>query len=248
MKTKMLFYKNYFFLLSFVLFFNCSEEDKIEPIDNGFFNPDITYGTVSDIDLNNYKTVKIGTQTWMAENLKVCRFNNGVEIPNIKDNKEWINMKSGALCDYNNDSSFSKDFGKIYNGYAAKSEFICPEGWHIPSTEEWFILIDYCGGINEAGKKLKMKVKKYDDGYYFNIGGSNESGFTALAAGCRSIYEFHDTEAGSFYGRGLGATWWTSTEKDSINLGYINIEYSDDYVNSGFSTKPNGSSIRCIKD
>lgn len=125
MKKKIWIYKVFLFISLSILLNSC-EKDKNEP------EPVIEYGTVDDIDGNSYKTVKIGTQWWMAENLKVTRYQNGDPIINIIDNVEWQNNRAGAYCKYENES------GNIYNSYAVfDKRNIAPSGWHVPSFNEW---------------------------------------------------------------------------------------------------------------
>ena len=102
---------------------------------------EVGYGTVTDIEGNVYKTLKIGGQFWMVENLKVTKYRNGDLIPHITDNTEWGSLKSGAYCYYDNDINNYNTYGLLYNGYTIKDEReIAPEGWHIPTSDDWKIL------------------------------------------------------------------------------------------------------------
>lgn len=95
-------------------------------------------GKVTDIDGNTYKTVKIGNQWWIAENLKVTHYRNGDAIPEVTDNEQWKNLNSGAYCAYDNNESNAAVYGYLYNWYAMNdSRNIAPEGWYVPSDEEW---------------------------------------------------------------------------------------------------------------
>jgi len=150
---------------------------------------DIT--TVTDIDGNVYKTVKIGDQWWMAENLKVRHYRNGDPIPHEINNVEWIMLTTGAYCYYDNDSSHAADYGALYNWYTV-SDFrnIAPEGWHVPTDEEWKELEMALGisqeyadstewrGTNEGGKLKETGTTHWNSP---NEGATNESGFTARA-------------------------------------------------------------------
>jgi hypothetical protein len=101
------------------------------------FNPNLTYGSLIDIDGNEYKTISIGTQTWMAENLKTTKYRNGDPIPNVTDDTEWGKLSTGAYCDYDNIPDNSAIYGKLYNWYAVDdSRNIAPTGWHVPTDKE----------------------------------------------------------------------------------------------------------------
>src|SRR5690554_5475820 len=166
------------------------------------FNPNITYGSITDIDGNTYKTVTIGTQTWMAENLKVTKYNDGIAIPNVTDNTAWRELATGALCDYANTPSNSETYGKLYNWHAVNTGKLCPTGWHVPSDAEWTELTDYLGGTSVAGGKLKETGTTH---WARNTGATNETGFTALPGGGRD-------DSGTFYGIGGDGFWWSATE------------------------------------
>lgn len=108
------------------------------------FNPILTYGTMTDQDGNTYKTITIGSQTWMAENLRVTHFRNGDPIPNVTDNDTWHNLTSSAYCWYNNDISNKDIYGALYNWYAVTdSRNIAPAGWHVPTSDDMQELVDY---------------------------------------------------------------------------------------------------------
>ena len=92
---------------------------------------------VKDIDGNDYRTVDIGNYRWMAENLKTTTYNNGTAIPNVEEQSEWIRLNFGAYSPYNNDRSYADTFGLLYNWYAVNTGSLCPEGWRVPSDEEW---------------------------------------------------------------------------------------------------------------
>ena len=111
---------------------------------------------VTDVDGNRYTTVKIGTQVWMVENLKVTRYRNGDPIPNVTDNNSWNVLTTDAYCNYNNDTANVSAYGRLYNWYAVNdNRKIAPTGWHVPSDEEWATLGDFLGGNNIAGGKMK---------------------------------------------------------------------------------------------
>ncbi len=147
--------------------------------------------------------VKIGDQIWMTRNLNVDKFCNGDPIPEAKTNEEWIKAGENgepAWCYYDNDPENGEKFGRLYNWYAVNDpRGLAPEGWHIPSDEEWTTLVDYLGGEDEANIKMRSSVGWENDGE-----GNNESGFSALLGGYRNSY-------GDFNDLGECASWWTST-------------------------------------
>jgi uncharacterized protein (TIGR02145 family) len=102
--------------------------------------------TVKDIDGNVYKTVTIGKQVWMAENLKTAKYNDGKTIPLVTDNTEWSNLSAPAYCWYNNDIANKEVYGALYNWYTVNTNKVCPKGWHIPIDAEWTTLTTYLGG------------------------------------------------------------------------------------------------------
>ena len=145
-------------------------------------NVTIVSGLV-DIDGNVYSTVVIGTQTWMAENLKVTKYRNGDNITHITTNSDWPNDTDGAYGDYNNNPTNSDTYGRLYNWYAVdNSSGLCPEGWHVPTSEEYNALKTHLG--TNAGQKMKEAGTEHWDSTTTGTD-SNSSGFTALPAGRR---------------------------------------------------------------
>lgn len=205
-------------------------------------------GSVIDIEDNFYKTVKINSKYWMAENLKTTKFNDGAEIPLVTIDYRWRGTTAPAYSWYSNDSIENKaTYGALYNWYAVNSGRLCPTGWHVPTDEEWTSLTDYYGGELVAGGKLKEAgVDSHWNGT--NSKATNESGFTALPGGLRTeIY-------GNFGNlRDIGY-WWTSTA-ESTTLAYIRIIYSSkllmnnfDIVESESINMKSGLSVRCVQD
>lgn len=204
------------------------------------FNPNLTYGTMTDIDSNIYKTITIGTQTWMAENLKVTHYRNGDTIPKFPDGYKWIEDTTGAYCDYENTPEISKIYGRLYNWYAViDTRNIAPTGWHVASLEEWESLVMYLAGY--AGIKLKEKGTTHWK--YPNDGATNESGFTVLPAGYQ-VYRF-------FNKLNMEAHIWTCSEGDfpysSYYAWYILLDDWDKPAKD-YHFKSSGLSVRCIKD
>lgn len=206
---------------------------------NGCKKDDNDTGTVTDIDGNGYNTVTIGTQVWLKENLKTTRYNNGDPIPEVADGTEWINLTSGAYCHYDNDVSYTATYGLLYNWYTVTDlRKICPAGWHVPSNDEWTTLINFAGGEDVAGGKLKEKGTIHWSGS--NTEATDEYGFTALPAGYRLGANFDPP--------GYYAVWWSSTEKDLSDAWIIDLISSTtkSYIEAAY--KRSGNSVRCIKD
>jgi uncharacterized protein (TIGR02145 family) len=207
------------------------------------------YGNgVTDIDGNKYKTTIIGTQEWMAENLKVTKYNDGTTIPNVTDSAQWSKLNSGAWCNYKNNDSLGNIYGKLYNWYTANkvsngNKNVCPNGWHVPTDIEWTILTNYLGGLSVAGGK--MKEEGIVNWRTPNTGAINTSLFTLLPAGDRN-------GAGEFLDLTNNGLIWSSSEYKDVSgwtAGWLlYAKYSGNNIEKLSFTKRNGSSIRCIKD
>jgi len=249
--------------------FKVSEIDSII-----FYNPNQNPigETVIDIDGNVYKTVTIGSQVWMAENIKVTRYADKTLIPKIIKDDDWgapleDNNTDKAYCFYDNDESLG--YGALYTYAAAVNgtpydgvnhvQGVCPDGWHVPSDEEWNemenYLIDngynYDGTTteNKIGKSLASKTGWESSDELGAVGNdqslNNKTKFTTLPGGYRS------NTTGTFYSAGSSCRWWSSTEIDENHGGYRSLEfYSPSLLNNnnnGF-WKSIGYSVRCIKD
>ncbi|HEY5123116.1 MAG TPA: fibrobacter succinogenes major paralogous domain-containing protein [Ignavibacteria bacterium] len=196
--------------------------------------------TVKDIDGNIYKTVAIGKQIWMAENLKTTKYNDGRVVPLVTDDKAWKALTTPAYCWYNNDAKNNKDkYGALYNWYTVKTNKLCPTGWHVPTDAEWTALTTYLGGESVAGVKLKETgITHWEKP---NTGATNGSGFTALPSGYRSGY-------GSFDQIGNCCYWWSYTEGDKVLAYNRGIGYNKRRVVRYKDYKVDGFSIRCLLD
>ena len=195
--------------------------------------------TVKDIDGNTYKTVKIGEQVWMAENLKVTRYRNGEAIPTILSDDAWKNTSNGAYAIYDNEAAANKTYGKLYNWYAVKdSRGLCPEGWHVPMDAEWTQLENFLEGEDIAGGKMKAVSHLWK---LPNQGATNASGFLGLPGGIRD-------DDGSYDAIGYYGYWWSSSEYSSSDAEYRLLYYSNGYSRWRFSTKSCGFSVRCLRD
>jgi uncharacterized protein (TIGR02145 family) len=226
---------------------NASKTATINVIPNGtsdaIFNENLSYGTVSDADGNTYKTITIGTQTWMAENLRTTKYQNGDDIPEITNNSDWVNLTTAAYSSYDNDTDLDKQatFGNLYNWFAVSdNRNIAPEGWHVATEAEWATLADFLGGLSVAGGKLKEVGNTHWNNP--NTSASNSSGFTALPSGRR---EYTD---GSFINLGFNGFWWTSSPYNPDYSWYYQINYDFATVVPANFHKQYGFSVRCVKD
>lgn len=198
---------------------------------------------IKDIDGNVYSTVKIGTQTWMKENLKTTKYNDGTSIPNVTDFNSWINLTTPAYCWFNNSKIlYGNTYGGLYNWYSVNTGNLCPTGWHIPSITEINTLVNYLGGSEVAGGKLKESGTSHWPSP--NIA-SNESLFTAIPGGYRAnSLVFNGFEAINYEGY-----WWTGS--GSISSGYSQVlvlqHFHEKSWNQG-NPIHYGHSVRCIKD
>ncbi|HBQ84640.1 MAG: hypothetical protein A2X05_01405 [Bacteroidetes bacterium GWE2_41_25] len=242
LSLKNIFIASALFLLIIVIK-SCCKDENIE---------DVTYN-----DSIYYKTIKIGEQVWMAENLKTTHFNNGTDIPKVNDNSVWISLNSPGVCFYNNNEKNYRDiYGALYNYFAVATGKLCPSGWHIPSIEDWSQLIYNLGGTDSAGIKLKEEGTAH---WPTPNNSDNSSGFTALPGGYRAPWN------GTYTGINMQGLWWSSslvegqfymgTQYERRPLFYGLSTWSDSIQKLVYpSVKPSingkvvGASIRCIKD
>ncbi len=202
----------------------------------------ISYFTLNDIEGNNYPLVKIGEQIWLGENLRTTKFNDGEEIPLLEGYSLWEGIDYPAYWWYENDATNANPYGALYSWYTVETEKLCPSGWHVPSDNEWTELIDFLGGREVAGGKMKRTGLEYWKDP--NTAATNESGFSAVAGGCVHAEEFYAIRAFGY--------WWTSTvhEKSPARtmVGDVVILYDEPgaYLSSYFADY--GRSVRCIKD
>jgi uncharacterized protein (TIGR02145 family) len=146
------------------------------------------YGSnITDVEGNSYKTVYIGTQQWMGENLKVSKYSDGTTIPNVTNDSQWSNLTTGAWAYNNNDEANNAKYGKLYNWYAVNpttngNKNICPTGWHVPTDAEWTVLTDFLGGDVAGGKLKEVGTINWKSP---NTEAINVSLFTGLPGGLR---------------------------------------------------------------
>lgn len=213
-------------------------EQTLDPSDD-LLNP------VFDIDGNSYPVTRIGTQYWMAENLRTTKLSDGTVLTNMSDAAQWSEnsvAKTPAYCYQDNDAENAAQFGAIYNYYAVATNRLCPEGWHVPTKEEIEIMIDLLGGQNAAGDKLKSTSGwqgfngKEDETYQ----GSNSSGFDGRPGGSRE-------DDGTFYNFHKYGYWWSSTPLNDAQASGFYLYYSRPIVYQTTPQKRTGYSVRCIR-
>ena len=203
------------------------------------------------IEDKEYRTIEIGCQTWMAENLNINHFRNGDPILNIEDGEAWGNVESGAWCYYNNDPDLGKIYGKLYNWNAVNDpRGLAPEGWHIPSDDDWKELELFLGMNNSdvnskdwRGTDQGYKLKETGTNHWHvpNTHATNETGFTALPGGYRDVEGF-------FYVIGNAGYWWTSTEYQSYFAWFRSLFHTSGKIHRITSYEGDGFSVRCVKD
>ncbi|OWV15941.1 hypothetical protein B7992_03950 [Fibrobacter sp. UWH1] len=218
-----------------------------------FLNPEITYGTMTDTrDNKTYKTVKIGDQVWMAENLNYA---DSTKMPSLKG-KSWCYDNKTENCDVTGrlytwaaaidsvalandaDNPQTCGYGKTCT-LPTVVQGVCPEGWHLPSYDEWETLFTAVGGSSKAGTALKSQT-----GWYSQTGDAADRdtyGFSALPAGYRSNY-------GYFYDAGNYAYFWSASELNSSYAYSMYLYYGYEDAGMDRYSKYYGNSVRCLQD
>ena len=206
-------------------------------------NVTIVSSGLVDIDGNEYSTVVIGTQHWMAENLKVTKYRNGDNITHITNNSLWSSDTSGAYGVYDNDDTTNLDsYGRLYNWYAVdNSSGLCPEGWHVPSKDEYNVLRIFLGGTSVAGGKMKEPGTEH---WTSELSGtSNSSGFTARGSGLKQFNGPYANKNSHFY------VWTINPTSSSSNNAYFSYNnYSSNSFTTSQASKKYGFSVRCLED
>ncbi len=256
-------------IVTFILFATCKKDNESTEIDVDFkpekLEVDYGGGTVEDIDGNVYKTVFIGEQEWMAENLKTTRYRDGSDIDYPEDFTSWANNTSGAYGWYKDDESNKELFGAVYNWYAVANESqLCPPGWSVPDDGDWSALLNYLtkkyslsnhrdntGGV---GNRLKSCLQvnsplgstcatadhprwnKHDDHYGFD-----DFNFSALPIGSRSGVNDYISNPGAY------VHWWSFTSDGAEKAFYRYITFDNGALFSYSSNKNNGYAVRCVR-
>ena len=202
---------------------------------SGTPGPDVT-----DTDGNVYQTVTIGTQVWMAENLKTTKYNDGSPIPLVTDSAAWVTLPTPGYCWYNNDAAtYKSTYGALYNWYAVNTGKLAPTGWHVPTDAEWRTLTTFFGGESVAGGKLKEAGATHWNSP--NTGATNSSGFSGLPGGSRYFN-------GTFISVGNFEYWWSSSAFDATSAWFRGVYYDNATVNRYYNDCTYGFSVRCVKD
>ena len=242
-------------ILSITILTACMKERSIEgkisiPMKGKYGNG------VTDIDGNKYKTTIIGTQEWMAENLKVSKYNDGTTIPNVMDKTQWLNLSTGAWSYYDNNEINNADYGKLYNWHIVSpttngNKNVCPTGFHIPTKNEWQVLIDYLeeDSVLAGGQMKEVGSTHWNTYTYYNTENTNTSLFTALPGGERYSDIYYDQ---SFFSKGFSSKWWSlidnTTSKQAFIMGIESSERGYFLEYDLWDKNKYGHSIRCVKD
>ena len=198
----------------------------------------------TDIDGNKYKSLIIGEQEWMVENLRTSRYGDGTLIPNVTEDYEWENLSKGAWYHYNNDIRYESIYGKLYNWYAVETGKLCPKGWHVPTDDEWTVLEDYLeanGHSGKEGKALKSVSGWQDKEDGTSGNGTDDYGWNGLPGGVRY-------DDGSFGSVGQQGYWWSSSQFNAGFAWYRYLYYDFDGVHRSATNKLYGFSVRCLRD
>jgi uncharacterized protein (TIGR02145 family) len=223
------FSKNIFFLIIIVsIISSCSDETNTTEKENANASRPSIPITIAQI--------KIGNQIWMTKNLNVNKYRNGDPIPYVYDSTEWDNLTTGAWCYYENDYTTGS---VLYNWYALNdARGLAPQGWHIPSDYEIYVLKNYLGATN-AGGQMKTTTMWLAP----NTGATNSSGFSGLPRGGRGY------QGNSWYGFDTLGLWWTSSEYSQTEARKFYLQsYTGQLFNYEFANKREGYSIRCVKN
>ena len=208
--------------------------------------------TVTDIDGNTYPVINIGTQAWMAENLRSTRYQNGDTIPNVTSSLIWQDLETGARCYYDDDPiANAAEYGALYNWFAVVDDRnICPQGWHVPTDAEWNIMavfldatVDTTDNGSYTGTDIGDQLKEAGTAHWTapNASATNSSGFRALPGGQRFGTAFHNVNTDGL--------WWTSTTGNTADHAwYRQLLYVSTGIKRVTYFKVNGMSCRCVSD
>ena len=193
----------------------------------------------TDINGNTYKSVRIGEQVWMSENLRTTKYNDGTVIPNITGDAEWEALSTGAWCHYENGNQYENTYGKLYNWYAVETGKLCPTGWHVPTDEEWTDLTDYLAANGYDGKE--GTALKATSGWDSDGNGTDDYGWNGLPGGRRS-------DGGNFFFFGGLGSLWSSSEGGIYDVWIRNFSSSSDNLWRDSEYEGSGLSVRCLRD
>lgn len=211
-------------------------------------DPEEIQANMTDQDGNTYKVIVIGTQTWMAENLKTTTFNDNTSIQNVTTDASWMGLTTPGYCLYNNDEANKPIYGALYNWYAVSTGKLCSAGWHVPTDSDYDTLELYLGlpsaqlnvwGSRGTDQGSKMKSK---EGWGEGENGTNTSGYSGLPGGYRYAVD------GSFNAIGTISYWWSSTEDSPETSWYRRLDGGSSDIYKASTSKLAGKYVRCIKD
>lgn len=202
---------------------------------------DFNFVACTDGNGTHYPVVTIGTQTWMAKNLKATKYNNATVIPKVTEANAWTSFTTPAYCWYDNDSAtYSEPYGALYKWYVVAAGNLCPTGWHVPLQSEWTTLKTFLGVDTLIGGLLKETGLLHWDS--LNTGGSNATGFTAIPGGMRYIGN------GNYQDKGHFGYFWAGNDYSASFAYSYSLAYNSTKITSGGNNKGNGFSVRCVKD
>ena len=212
---------------------DCSEQILQPPVPTGCEDlANVTF------DGHTYDLVQIGTQCWFKENLRSDNYRNGDPIPGNLTDSQWGSTNSGAQAVFDNSNANLATYGRLYNWYAVDDDRgLCPSGFHVPTDDEWTELVNYLGGEEVAGAKMKSSpsdTPAWD--------GTNSSGFSALPSGYRS------SANGSFFSVGSNGYWWFSSADGSASAWFCILSSDYDYVYRFTNNLRFGFSVRCLQN
>ncbi len=221
-------------------------------------------GGVTDYDGNNYGSVVIGTQEWLSENLRSTHYSDGTPIPLVTDFLDWGDLENNdtdkAYCFYNNNSSYATGYGALYTYAAATNgvpstgnqvQGVCPNGWHLPTEDEWDILNYYIfDDLNANGLYYDVqKAIASTSGWNTAVGnGYDYYGFAAYPTGGRSSWGTGTADPGEFEGAGDIASWWTSTNSTATEARVKHMNQYNNHISTTTTYKSYGTSVRCVKN
>jgi uncharacterized protein (TIGR02145 family) len=214
-------------------------------------NPGLTYGSVTDQSGNTYGTIAIGTQVWMAENLRATTYTNGDPIPHVADTTGWAALSTGAWVHVNNTPDYLMAYGRLYNWFAVTDpRNVCPAGWHVPSDAEWQTLetalgmpgaqlgqTGYRGAAENVGGMMKLPGQWTNP----NTGANNSSGFSGLPAGLRDFL-------GTFVGPFWDGYWWTSSAAGTTLAWGRGLRNTNAGISREAGSRRDGFAVRCVMD
>jgi uncharacterized protein (TIGR02145 family) len=235
-----------------IVIVSCEKDnDSVDDINND----EMGIGTMTDVDGNLYYTVKIGNQWWMKENLKTTKYSDGTPISNIQSGLEWVNAIEGAYCTYENTENYADTFGLLYNYYAIESGKLSPDGWRIPTFDDWMTLLYYIKSTLQIPNECDA-LRSYSG--WWNEYSSEEQngldlvGFKALPSGYRAPVS---NDSVIFYGKKSWTMFWSNTyNEDNTNIYSLDLSpYNPSTVRmdgygAAYSSKNWGKSIRLIKE